>query len=205
MMTKMIRVKCQINHCSKPVFARGYCQQHYTRFYKYGDPLFLKIDRETSNIKKLSGVQLGYLVGLIEGEGTIGLSIHSKGAKKGQRWDVYLKISNTNKELLENLRKMLGSGRVKVHDRKAFRPNRKPEYALTYMRHSDLQNLLEQTMAFLIVKKRNAELMLEYLKLRKIVRKEGHKNGFHFKREYEIFEEFKGLNKRGKTNVVQND
>jgi len=33
MMTKM----CTIEGCQKPVFARGYCQRHYTRWYKYAD------------------------------------------------------------------------------------------------------------------------------------------------------------------------
>lgn len=33
---------CSIPDCGKPFNAKGFCQRHYIRFLKYGDPLFTK-------------------------------------------------------------------------------------------------------------------------------------------------------------------
>lgn len=33
---------CSIPDCDKPFNAKGFCQRHYIRFLKYGDPLFTK-------------------------------------------------------------------------------------------------------------------------------------------------------------------
>ncbi|NNU70378.1 hypothetical protein G9X67_34550 [Rhizobium sp. WYCCWR 11152] len=33
---------CSVQDCGKPFNAKGFCQKHYIRFLKYGDPLFTK-------------------------------------------------------------------------------------------------------------------------------------------------------------------
>jgi hypothetical protein len=34
---------CSIPDCDKPLNAKGFCQKHYIRFLKHGDPLFTKV------------------------------------------------------------------------------------------------------------------------------------------------------------------
>lgn len=34
---------CKINGCGNPVVARGWCEKHYTRWKRYGDPHFRKV------------------------------------------------------------------------------------------------------------------------------------------------------------------
>lgn len=34
--------ECSIEGCGNKVFAKGWCSKHYTRWYKYGDPLTLR-------------------------------------------------------------------------------------------------------------------------------------------------------------------
>lgn len=38
---------CTIDGCEGRVVGRGYCRKHYSRWYTYGDPLFLKQPRRT--------------------------------------------------------------------------------------------------------------------------------------------------------------
>jgi hypothetical protein len=194
-------VLCKVNGCFKCAKSKGYCELHYGRFKKHGDPLYLKFNREISTVKVLSQLELGYVIGLIEGEGTISLSYHghSNDYRKRRRWDVYVKISNTDKRILENVKSIVGAGNIRLHDRKIKRPKSKPEYCWSINQHSDIEKLLEQIGPFLIIKKEQANLALEYVKIREKVRSEhrGFKSGFHDNREFRIFERFNELNIRG--------
>ena len=44
---RLIRT-CAITDCNAPVSGRGYCQKHYQRLRRHGDPLALKINRTKS-------------------------------------------------------------------------------------------------------------------------------------------------------------
>lgn len=33
---------CSIPDCGRPVVTRGWCKRHYTRWHRYGDPLFMR-------------------------------------------------------------------------------------------------------------------------------------------------------------------
>jgi hypothetical protein len=35
----MVMSVCRIGGCERPMFERGWCQRHYTRWYRHGDPL----------------------------------------------------------------------------------------------------------------------------------------------------------------------
>lgn len=65
---------CGIEGCEREVRARGLCHPHYMRWYKYGDiPTFwsgVNGNRQDEIItNKPSSLMLGWLIGLLEGEG----------------------------------------------------------------------------------------------------------------------------------------
>lgn len=40
---KQLKIKpCSIEGCDSRVFAKTWCNKHYNRYYRYGDPLYLK-------------------------------------------------------------------------------------------------------------------------------------------------------------------
>jgi hypothetical protein len=44
---------CSIPDCDKPAHCRGWCDMHYTRFKRHGDPLFTKTAPEGEGLKLL--------------------------------------------------------------------------------------------------------------------------------------------------------
>jgi len=38
----MSKRRCDVEECDRPYYAKGYCQSHYRRWHKWGDPLFVK-------------------------------------------------------------------------------------------------------------------------------------------------------------------
>ncbi len=42
----MSEKNCSIEGCSNKAITKGYCSKHYARFHKYGDPYFIKFNRE---------------------------------------------------------------------------------------------------------------------------------------------------------------
>lgn len=100
----------------------------------------------------LERFKLGYLVGLFEGEGYIN--------KRKSRYP-YMVIVNTNRELLEKARQSIGNGII--YTRKSKRENRKTSYALYVGRNQGLQNLLQEMLPYLIVKREQSIEALERL------------------------------------------
>jgi HNH endonuclease len=83
---------CTIEDCGKKHLARGWCGKHYQRWKKYGDPLFVVLDREQtveerfwSKVNKDGPVpehrpELGqcwvWTAGLVEGYGAFSIDNH---------------------------------------------------------------------------------------------------------------------------------
>jgi hypothetical protein len=47
-MPKHFNTICLIDDCIKPIYGRGWCQMHYSRWYKYRDPLCVKAFKRVS-------------------------------------------------------------------------------------------------------------------------------------------------------------
>lgn len=108
----------------------------------------------------VSTAEIGYVAGIIDGEGNIGLNImESRG--------VYpvLQISNSSLELCEWLRNRLG-GHISKRKWHKGNDNWKPGYTLCINSPSRMRNILPLVEPFLIVKRNQARLMLGYLAIR---------------------------------------
>lgn len=101
-----------------------------------------------------------YLAGIVDGEGSMSIEIQSP--RKNRKTDYYsirLIVINTNKNLMDWL---INNFQGKIQPRKLY-PGRKQCYNwVTFSHHS--ASLLEQMLPYLIIKKRHAEIILEFMK-----------------------------------------
>ena len=163
----------------------------------------------------MSKTTAAYMAGIVDGEGTI--TIIKCWNKKNQKsyFGVYLNISNTNKNLINWLKKSFGGYiyKIKVPNPK---PNWNDIYRWQIYRQSNLIKILEKIKPYLKIKKRHAEIVLEFIKLfdSKFFLYERYKNGQIKKRivdnEIEkkrdiLYQELKKLNFRGKIICTLND
>jgi len=90
---------CKVEGCSAPIKAKGYCEKHYYRWRKYGDPKRkTKVELEP---KLSSSSTLAYLLGTILGDGCLTRSWAGRGynyrvivcAGKSKRFAEYVKLA----------------------------------------------------------------------------------------------------------------
>jgi len=118
----------------------------------------------TQSIKMLSEFEKGWISALIDGEGSISLHISRRPQNRRYKRDFAIQpiimITNNNLELLEQVENIIGGGIV----RQKYKPN--PKWKPTYHWHLTgirrLLSLLKQVTPHLIVKRKQAELMLKY-------------------------------------------
>jgi len=105
-------------------------------------------------------VEWAYLAGLIDGEGSISIGWNSA----RRNWSPRLTIYNTSRELLENIRTLLGRGYIVTVNFKnsSFKHNR-PVYQFGLSRYFDMIQVLKGVMPYLKLKRKHAELMLKFL------------------------------------------
>ncbi len=108
-----------------------------------------------------------YIAGLLDGEGMLTISV--KGGRIKQGSAVYpltpiISLTNSHIGLIEWLRPRLGGCTLKSPYTKGSKW--KVIYTLQVARLLDIKALLEQTLPYLIVKRHQAELLLEFCDLR---------------------------------------
>lgn len=114
----------------------------------------------TNRVNKLSLVDKGYIAGIIDGEGTITLSVNQKG---GTRY-LAVTISGTEWSLISYLKESVGTG--KITNKKTYKAHHSPSF--TYSIHSrQALSLLRQIAPYLkTYKKHRADIVLqEYIKV----------------------------------------
>lgn len=95
-----------------------------------------------------------YLAGFIDGEGSIII--------KPPRVRIY--ISNTNKEILNEIKNFLKCGSVFEVKRKMSNTKWKKQYGWTICFHKDVLKILENLKDKLVIKKKLCEQAIEYIK-----------------------------------------
>jgi len=102
-----------------------------------------------------------YLAGIIDGEGSISIEIQNanKTCRKTDYYSIRLLVINTSKSLMDWLIQEFGGS---LYKRKLI-PNQKQCYKWEIFSFNAAL-IIEQIQEFLIIKKRHAEILLEFLK-----------------------------------------
>jgi len=147
----------------------------------------------------------GYVAGFIDADGSMGITRRGNG-----RYEPHLAFINTNKLVLDEIRSFMGTvPKVGVNNRYSesnYKPHWRTAYKLQIGSKRDLRHVLLNVKEFLVIKKRNAELILNFLdirdKKRDLMKKPKAQWGVAFtydEEEEKIYKEICGLNiKRGK-------
>jgi len=107
-------------------------------------------------------VELAYLAGLIDGEGWIGLGRRKRSWKSGSKWPYYVRpviaIGMAKRECLDRIAAVLGTKTYHLRDEgEIYRMRIYP---------TTLRWLLPQLVPHLTLKKRQAEILIEFLSVR---------------------------------------
>jgi len=129
-----------------------------------------------------------YLAAIIDGEGTITVIIENR---RDGTLTPHISISGTDGNLLRWLKTRLRSGYYVREDKY---PQRKPIWRVRIEGLLNVKILLEQIVQFLIVKRKQAELLLEFCNLR-LEDRARERNP----RLFEIAKEIRYLNRKGRT------
>lgn len=149
----------------------------------------------------ITGFELGYLTAIIDGEGCITLSSSYK--RKGETcYRPLISISNTNIHIINYVKRILEPfGWIRLSPRKH---GWKKVYVITITRLQDVLSVIRRVLPFLRGKRRQAELVLEFINLRREWRPEiihdqkgrmaGTRKYKRTEREKEIYKEIHALN-----------
>jgi hypothetical protein len=141
---------------------------------------------------ELSHFDVGYICGLIDGEGCIGVSRQKRKDSK----DIlrpYIHITNTNQEILSELKDAIGGS---IQHQESHNPREKDVYTLRLFNTKLVSETLAKIGDKLKLKKKQAELVREFCQSRMNGAVE-HGLGYS-DRELELYEELRRLNKRGR-------
>lgn len=136
----------------------------------------------------LSESEKGYLAGIIDGEGTI------KVKRALKSWYApFVSVTNTDQTLMDYLQQLLGvKGYGHTYHEHRKIPNHKTKYVYNIASVQGVKQILMQIIPLLIIKKKQAKLVLEFIAI-----KEEKADYGVLPREKEIFLELKHLNARG--------
>lgn len=108
----------------------------------------------------LSDLDAAYIAGIVDGEGCVTLSkLTDATMRDGHSYRPCVMISNTNRVLMQYLTAIVGVGRV--NKRKPSSPNSKISYVWVCW-SKQATSLLYQLLPFLVLKKKQAELLLDF-------------------------------------------
>ena len=131
-----------------------------------------------------------YLAGFIDGEGYISLLKHKDiRVKKGYTLFPVLKVSNTNKDVMLQISKFI-KGNVLINS--PITERNKEVYSIRIHSFDKIKDILVNVRPHLIVKDKQADLMIEYCNNRLKRKVRG-----YTERDYEIVKLLSQLNKRG--------
>jgi len=106
---------------------------------------------------KLSDFEIGYIAGLVDGEGCIGIHKHTDNRGKSRLHYLYVVVSNNNPKCLEFLKKNFNGWIIKRRQKENWNINYK-----WGLRSARARQLLEIIYPHLILKKEQALLGIEF-------------------------------------------
>lgn len=117
-------------------------------------------------MRTLLDIEKGYICGMLDGEGTITITKHRQYNQKNTKpvqYRCFFTISNTCKEALEKIKKMLGVGSVvKNHVNNTGTIN----YIFRLSNHKDILEVLTAIIDFLYIKQKQAKIAITFINSR---------------------------------------
>ena len=111
-------------------------------------------------IKKLTMLERGYVAGVLDGEGTITLSVKQRGGTH----HLAVTVSGTERSLINYLQKTIGAG--KVTNKKIYQSHHKPSFTYSIYSRQALDVLKQVEPHLQTYKKKRARLVLdEYIEV----------------------------------------
>jgi len=147
------------------------------------------LDRTKPSNINLTREMATYLAGLIDGDGCISIRPYGKKHTFSPR----IEVSSKNYDFLEKLKNIIGGGSI---SRQVDRRNGSITYHLYFEKLEDCKKILEAITPFLILKKRQGELLLEFCNIR--LQRPIWKRLEFTEREKEIYMEIRKLNSEEK-------
>lgn len=145
----------------------------------------------SSKVNDMNELDKSYIAGIIDGEGCVGLAKQVKELKDGSESIVIrpqIRVGMTDKETVEHVGKKVGSGSFSFQYEEDDTKKEQEIFVINAI--NDVIDFIEQIKPYMITKKKQSELLLEYCKSRK-PRTE------YTERQLEIYDELRELNKRG--------
>lgn len=148
-------------------------------------------------------LQKSYLAGFIDGEGYIGITFQRKKETKissaTPRYHPFLIIVNTNKEILDFIKDIIGEGKVYIGKKSNGRWKESYQYKLT--KADNLEEILTAILPYLKLKNRQCEVLLDFIKRRKSIKPKvgkGSRGITSFsQKDHRLYQKLLLLNKRG--------
>ena len=133
-------------------------------------------NRRPTKVKNLSWFEKGFVSAAIDGEGTITIAqkirkqryVWGKKPKNKKNYKTFIpniSIANTNKNFLKYIKHIIGIGYI-TKNKARPKKNKKAHYRYSIENLADIEKLLNQIINTLIVKRKQAEILLNYCSLR---------------------------------------
>jgi hypothetical protein len=142
-------------------------------------------------LRVLTPTELGYIAAMFDGEGTIG--VYRSTSSTRQSYVPVAQVYNTNLTLLDYLKGITQIGQVKPLNAGTAKHKASCHWVLN---HRDMKYLLPLVHPHLIIKQRQAEIVLDYLENCSGIQKVQATGAMLYHRE-SLYEETLQLNKRG--------
>lgn len=114
----------------------------------------------------LTDAERGYLAGFVDGEGCLTIGKASRpGYRCGYSYEAIMTVSNTHLDGLIKIAEMCGNGKIQLQD-KRDKPHHKTLYRIVFG-HGQIRHLLPQIRPLLLMKGAQADIILEFLSLKK--------------------------------------
>jgi hypothetical protein len=180
-------------HMSKEDLVKALCREWEAVRGKASE-IGVKRDRWTFSSPLLRGevpeVDKAYVVGLLEGEGYIGIANHG-GHGKYHEIQAQISIANTNLTLLKEAQKVLGGS---INQMKRYKAHWKTAWRFNLLGLHAVGETLKALKTYFRAKRKQCDLVIEFCESR--LRSIGKR---YSPRDYELFDEVKKLNHRGIT------
>jgi len=136
---------------------------------------------------KAIGKDTPYMAGLIDGEGGIKININHR--TPGIIFVASIVLGMTHKETVERIAEIIGT---KISCQKKKMPQ-KPMYMVGIFKQEDVEQILLELMPYLITKRRQAELVLEFIRLKR----QGDEKTLD--KQFDVYMQVRKLNPRSET------